>query len=153
MYRDTVQDTHLTHRVPLQLSEQHNNPWYTSLPIFSAGLCGSLTLLLYLVISLCITTSALCHPFPTAKSAPPQLCFKLLHEICFLQRSQVKPSFCSPVLETSAENQTVIQPSQLLLVWSALEVGFSVNGVEKKEIDQFTRLRLLSGIYYETPLA
>lgn len=85
-----VQDTNLMHRVPLWLFQQRNNPCYTSLLIFSGGLRRSLTLLLHLVISLCITTSAPCHHSLTAKSAPLQLSFELLHEIYFLQQSQAK---------------------------------------------------------------
>lgn len=75
------------HRVPLQLFEQHNS-CYTSLLIFSAGLQANLTLLLHLVISLCITTSSLCHHSLKAKSALLQLNLQLSHEFYFLQLFQ-----------------------------------------------------------------
>lgn len=90
---DRVHDTHLMHKVPLQVFEQHN-PCYTSLLIFSASLQASLTLLL--VVSLCITTSALRHHSLKAKSACLQLTFQLSHEIYFLQWFQVSllRSFC-----------------------------------------------------------
>lgn len=135
----TVQDTHLMHQVPPQLFEQHN-PCYTSLLTFSAGLQASLTLLLHLVVSLCITTSALCHHSLKAKSALLQLTIQLSHEIYFLQWFQVKPieKFLSPVMEGSSENQIALQFSLPILVWSLLEMDFLWLGWKKTPLIYYT---------------
>lgn len=105
------------HQVPLQLFEQHN-PCYTSLLIFSAGLQASLTFLLHLVISLCITTSALCHHSLKTKSALLQLILQLSHEFYFFQQFQVKPveNFLSPIVEGFSVKPTALQFSLPILV-------------------------------------
>lgn len=46
--------------------------------------------------------------------------------------------FLSPIVEGSSENQTALQFSLPLLVWSALEMGFSVNGMKKNPLIYYT---------------
>lgn len=136
---DRVHDTHLMHKVPLQVFEQHN-PCYTSLLIFSASLQASLTLL-HLVVSLCITTSALHHHSLKAKSACLQLTFQLSHEIYFLQWFQVSllRSFCLLLWRDLLKTKQLF--SFLCLFWfdQLWRWGFLWMGWKKKSIDLLYR--------------
>lgn len=147
MYWDTVQDIHLTRHVPLWLFEQHNNPYYTSLLIFGAGLRESLT--------------------------PPPGNFSLFHHFCPMSpllHSQVSSSpakllaftwdLLFAVIQSEACQEVSVlslwkgllkakQFSGLLCLFKLLSSGSGVTCVwGRKKIPQFTRFRPLFGICY-----
>lgn len=134
MSLDTVQDAHLMHQVPLQLFEQHN-PCYTSLLIFSAGLQASLSLLLHLVFIVYHHFSPV-SPLPKSKVSSSPINITAFNEFYFLQWFQVKSfeKFLSPAVEGSSEKPTALQFFLPLLVWSPLEMEFSVNGMKKNPL-------------------
>lgn len=138
MYWGRVQDARFFHCVLLLLFEQHNDPSHTSLLTLSAGLWGSPTVLLHLVISLCITPSAPCHCSLMAKSAPLQLRFELLHGICFLQWAKVKSLGKFLFFWFGWICWKSNSSSRHLLIWSG----------RVKILHTFTRLRFLPVIYY-----